>query len=90
MNVTNINDEVKAKQWIGRINEYRESWKTIKAWCKENGVCEQTYYVWLTKIRILAVENGIDQNVQSFVSVAVEKMNENDYEEKCIKNGKKD
>lgn len=88
MNVKNINDEVKMQQWIGRIKECRESGKTVKSWCKENGICEQTYYAWLKKIRTLAVENGMVPNVHSFVPVPLEKKNENDYDVICITKGK--
>ena len=30
--------------WAGRISECRSSGQNVKAWCRENGVGEQTYY----------------------------------------------
>ncbi len=30
--------------WAERISECRNSGLSVKTWCKENGVCEPTYY----------------------------------------------
>ena len=29
---------------------------TVKTWCRENGVCEQTYYKWLKRLVTIAQE----------------------------------
>ena len=39
-----INQQNKLALWAGRISECRNSGQNVKAWCRENGVCEQTYY----------------------------------------------
>ena len=39
-----INQQNKLALWAGRISECRSSGQNVKVWCKENGICEQTYY----------------------------------------------
>lgn len=58
MNVQNINNDIKAQQWMQRIKECRESGLPVRTWCRQNNLCEQTYYNWLKKLRTLAVESG--------------------------------
>lgn len=58
MNVQSINNDIKTKQWMKTIKECRESGLLVKTWCKQNNVCEQTYYKWLKKLRTMAVESG--------------------------------
>ncbi len=36
--------------WAGRISECRNSGQNVKVWCKENGICEQTYYRWQKRL----------------------------------------
>ena len=36
--------------WAGRISECRNSGMAVKTWCRENGVCEQTYYKWQRRL----------------------------------------
>ena len=36
--------------WARRISECRNSGQNVKAWCRENGVCEQTYYKWQKRL----------------------------------------
>ena len=36
---------------VGRTNLIvRNSGQNVKAWCRENGVCEQTYYKWQRRL----------------------------------------
>ena len=58
MNVQYINNDFKTKQWMQRIKECRESGLSVRKWCRQNNLCEQTYYNWLKKLRTLAVESG--------------------------------
>lgn len=58
MDVQYINNDFKTKQWMQRIKECRESGLSVRKWCRQNNLCEQTYYNWLKKIRTLAVESG--------------------------------
>lgn len=39
-----MNQQNKLALQAGRISECRSSSQNVKAWCKENGISEQTYY----------------------------------------------
>ena len=41
-----LNGENKLAEWAVRISECRNSGQSVKTWCRENGICEQTYYRW--------------------------------------------
>ena len=45
-----MNRQNKLALWAGRISECRNSDQNVKAWCKANGVCEQTYYKWQRRL----------------------------------------
>ena len=45
-----INQQNKLALWAGRISECRNSGQNVKTWCRENGVCEQTYYKWQKRL----------------------------------------
>ena len=45
-----INQQNKLALWAGRIKECRNSGRNVKDWCKENSICEQTYYRWQKKL----------------------------------------
>lgn len=49
-----LNEQNKLAVWAGRISECRNSGLTVKRWCKENGVGEQTYYKWQKRVFALA------------------------------------
>ena len=49
-----LNSQNKMAEWAARISERRSSGQSVKSWCKENGVCEQTYYKWQRKLFSLA------------------------------------
>ncbi|MBQ5374132.1 MAG: hypothetical protein UHS32_08075 [Bacteroidaceae bacterium] len=49
-----LNEQTKLAMWAGRISECRNSGLTVKRWCKENGVGEQTYYKWQKRVFALA------------------------------------
>ena len=53
-NLQTMNGQNKLALWAGRISECRSSGQNVKAWCKENGVCEQTYYKWQRRLFELA------------------------------------
>ena len=44
------NGENKLNLWAGRIRECRNSGQNVKVWCRENGICEQTYYKWQRRL----------------------------------------
>ena len=45
-----LNGQNKLALWAGRISECRSSGQKVKDWCRENGICEQTYYKWQRKL----------------------------------------
>ena len=45
-----VNQQNKLALWAGRISECRNSGQNVKVWCKENGICEQTYYKWQKRL----------------------------------------
>ena len=45
-----LNGQNKLTLWAGRISECRSSGQKVKVWCKENGICEQTYYRWQKRL----------------------------------------
>ena len=45
-----LNSQNKLALWAGRISECRSSGQNVKVWCKENGICEQTYYRWQKRL----------------------------------------
>ena len=49
-----LNGQNKVALWAERISECRNSSLSVKTWCKEKGVCEQTYYKWQKKIFAMA------------------------------------
>lgn len=49
-----LNAQNKTAEWAAKIAERRNSGQSVKRWCKENGVCEQTYYEWQQKLFSMA------------------------------------
>ena len=45
-----LNEQNKLALWAERISECRNSGQNVKTWCKENGICEQTYYKWQRRL----------------------------------------
>ena len=45
-----MNQQNKLALWAGRISECRNSGQNVKTWCRENGICEQTYYRWQKRL----------------------------------------
>lgn len=45
-----LNGQNKLALWAERISECRNSAMTVKTWCRENGICEQTYYKWQRRL----------------------------------------
>ena len=56
-----LNGQNKLALWAGRISECRSSGQNVKAWCRENGVCEQTNYKWQKRLFEMA---QLQQEVQ--------------------------
>ena len=54
--VTAVRQCVSLEQWQSVITECRSSGIPVKKWCKDNGVCEQTYYRKLKLLRQREIE----------------------------------
>ena len=39
-----VNQRRKLSEWAERVTACRSSGQSVKTWCQENGVSEQTYY----------------------------------------------
>lgn len=55
--VTKVRKYLKREQWKALIKECQSSGMTVTAWCKTNGICEQTYYRNLKFLREELCEN---------------------------------
>ena len=55
--VTKVRKYLKREQWKTLIKECQSSGMTVTAWCKVNGICEQTYYRNLKCLREELCEN---------------------------------
>ena len=44
-----MNGQNKPALWAERVSACRSSALSVRAWCKENDICEQTYYRWQRK-----------------------------------------
>lgn len=45
-----LNEQKKLALWAERVNACRSSGRTVKDWCKESGIGEQTYYRWQKRL----------------------------------------
>ena len=45
-----LNQQNKMALWAERITNCRNSKQGVKTWCRENGICEATFYKWQKKL----------------------------------------
>ena len=45
-----FNGKNKLAEWAERISECRNSGQSVRIWCQENGIREQTYYRWQKRL----------------------------------------
>lgn len=55
--VTAVRRHLNREQWKALITECRTSGMSVTKWCKANGICEQTYYKNLKKLREEMIES---------------------------------
>ena len=60
-----LNSQNRLALWAERISACRSSGQKVNAWCKANGICEQTYYKWQKRLFEIA---QVEQEAQ-FVEV---------------------
>lgn len=49
--VTTLKRRLRNEEWRKIIQDCQSSGIPVYRWCKENGICEQTYYKYLKRIR---------------------------------------
>lgn len=54
--VTAVRKRLSLERWKLIITECRSSGRPVSRWCKENGICEQTYFRYLKKLRELELD----------------------------------
>lgn len=67
--ITKVKRQVSLERWKSIITECQSSGTPVYRWCKENGICEQTYY---RKLKLLR-EQELDKLPLSLVPVQEEK-----------------
>ena len=66
-----VNQQRKLSEWAERITACRSSGQSVKTWCRENGVSEQTYYKWQRRLYELAQ----NQQEHRFAEITAPAMN---------------
>ena len=74
-----LNEQNKRALWAERVSECRSSGQSVLTWCKEHGICSQTYYKWQKRLYNMAqaqnegqfAEITPDVKVQDSTPVAV-------------------
>ena len=56
INTREIAEEYRLRQWAGRMQERVERGVSIKDYCREVGICGNTYYYWQRRVRAAACE----------------------------------
>ena len=49
-----VNHQQKLGEWAERVSDCRKSGLSVRAWCQENDISEQTYYRWQRRLYELA------------------------------------
>jgi transposase-like protein len=57
MTVREAKQAYRIREWAGLISQKAESGKTVKAWCRENGISTRVYYYRLRQVRESAAES---------------------------------
>ena len=70
--VIQVRNEYRMQQWRQIIQECQNSGQSNRTYCREHGISEKTYYYWLRKLRVAAVEKSLPQIVEMEVPAAKE------------------
>ena len=71
MNTKEIATEYRMVQWSGLLKERRESGESIKEFCQNKGVSENTYFYWQRKLREAAVKQILPEAAEKSSPMAV-------------------
>lgn len=58
MDTRQVAQELRLEHWAKVLRERKDSGMSIRRWCRDNGVCEKTYYYWQRKLRERVCEGG--------------------------------
>lgn len=45
-----LNQQEKMEVWSKRISACRDRGQSVKNWCRDNNICEATFYKWQKKV----------------------------------------
>lgn len=65
-----LNEQNKLAIWAERVTECRNSGQSVLAWCKEHGICSQTYYKWQKRLFSVGKTAIVNVDPPSFPSPA--------------------
>lgn len=71
MDVQKISNHVRMQKWMTIIDECSKSELSVKTWCRQNDISEQSYYYWLKKIRTQAVQKVSNKEI-SFSPIPIQ------------------
>lgn len=63
MKVQTAKQMIQIESWAAQINEWKQSGKTIRQWCLENGIDRKTFYYRRTRVREEMLEAVERQNI---------------------------
>ena len=66
------------QRWRERIEEYRQSGMSVKAWCLQNGLKNNAYHYWVKKFKVMDKQGGEDS---TFAEVVLLQENKNSTKE---------
>lgn len=52
-----LTNKYRLEQWTTLIQERISSGKQVEEWCAENNISRNSYYYWLRKVKLAAVQN---------------------------------
>ena len=56
--IATVKQEMRIHEWTAQIEAQQTSGKTVKQWCKENGIKPNTYYNRLQKVRTHVLDSA--------------------------------
>ena len=84
-----MSKQERLENWTARIMACRSSGMTVRAWCRENGLSEKTYYYWQRRLFDLVARLGVGGIEGAFLLLGHIGDSENPYISLGPKNGKK-